>query len=527
MASTDHRLLPDRPRFALGCVSAAIAILVTLPVLWIVYEATTVDPALAWELLTASQSLNITLTSVGVMAFVTVFSILLGVPIAVLTTRTDLPFRRFWTIVAALPLVIPSYIGAFAFVSAFGPHGEFGTVLGVTPPRVEGFSGSVLIITLYTYPYVFLTTRAALLSMDTSLVEAARTLNASRIQAFRRVVLPQIRPAIGAGSLLVALYAISDFGTPAFMRLEVFTSAIYWEYDTYNVEYAALLSLQLITIVAMILVIEAGIGRDEDATGGSGPGAKIRLGRLKWPAMGGLGLLGMLTLVVPVSIFGLWLLRGTGGEQPTLAFEWAYAFNSVYLAILAAIVACSFAIPVAYYSVRSSAYVARLFERVTYVGFAVPGIVIGLALIFFSLTWDSIFVLDIYRTIPLLVFAYVVRFLPQAVGTVRSSMLQVNEQLLEASRTLNAGRIETFRRVTLPLILPGVIAGGALVFLTTMKELPATLLLQPIGMGTLVTTIWTAHAEVFYGYAALPALILILISGLSMLVLLYQEDYGM
>ncbi|ELY90579.1 iron ABC transporter permease [Natrialba hulunbeirensis JCM 10989] len=502
-------------------LSGLIALLVASPLLWIGQRAAQVEPARGFELMVSARTAEILVTSLGLMASVTILSMLIGVPLAIVTTRTDLPYRRFWTVVAALPLVIPSYIGAFAFVSAFGEHGELESVLGMAMPNIQGFWGTVLIITLYTYPYVFLTTRAALLSMDASLVDAARTLNADRFEAFRRVTFPQIRPAIAAGSLLVALYAISDFGTPAFMQTEVFTSAIYWEYGAINVEYAALLSLQLLAVTGLVLLLEARVGRDEDASSGDSRGSQIRLGTWKWPTMGGIASLGIVTIVVPVAIFGVWLLRGTGGATTAYAFELEYALNSMVLAVLAALVACAFALPVGYLSARSDSLLARLFERVTYVGFAVPGIVIGLALVFFGSSYLSF----IYReSIVLLVFAYVVRFLPQAVGNIRTSVLQVDDQLQEAAKTLNASRGETFRRVTLPLIAPGVVAGGVLVFLTTMKELPATLMLQPIGMETLVTLIWGAHGTAHYRYAALPALILVLISGLSMIILLRQED---
>ncbi len=510
----------DRSMAALGTASAIVAFLVVSPMFWLVWQATTVEPSRAYSLLVSSQTAWVTANSIGLMAFVTLFSILLGVPLAVLTTRTDLPYPHFWTIVAALPLVIPSYIGAIAFTGMFGSGGEVDSLFGMTLPPVDGLSGAIFIITLYTYPYVFLTTRAALLSMDSSIVDAARTLNAGPFEAFRRVTLPQIRPGIAAGALLAGLYAISDFGTPAFMQADVFTSSIYWEFSNFSVEYAALLALQLVAIVAIVLVIEAGIGQDEDASGGPGKGTKMRLGYWKWPAMGFVSSIGIVTLVVPVAIFTNWLLRSQGDPIPSLEFEWGYAVNSVYLALLAALVACLFALPVAYYSGRANSLVSRILERATYIGFAVPGVVIGLALVFLGTrTLPSIYRQGVW----LLVFAYVVRFLPQAVGTVRSSVLQVDEKTIEAARTLNAGPLETFRRVTLPFIMPGVIAGGILVFLTTMKELPVTLMLQPVGMDTLVSIVWDAQDALAYRYAAIPALLLILISGLSMVILLRQE----
>lgn len=508
--------------WALAALSAFVALLVVAPMGWLVLEATAAEPARAYALIVSSQTATVTANSLVLMALVTLFSILLGVPLAVLTTRTDLPYPRFWTIVAALPLVIPSYIGAIAFVGMFGSGGEVDSMFGVTIPAIEGLSGAVFIITLYTYPYVFLTTRAALLSVDGSLADAARTLNAGRFEAFRRVTLPQIRPGIAAGALLAGLYAVSDFGTPAFMGASVFTSTIYWEFSGFAVEYAALLALQLIAIVAVVLVIEAGIGRDEDASGGTDRGRAIRLGRWQWPAMGFVSAIGIVTLVVPVAVFTNWLVRSVGDPIDSLAFQPEFAFNSVYLAVLAALVACAFALPVAYYSGRTNSLLSRVLERATYVGFAVPGIVIGLALVFLGTrTLPSLYRQGVW----LLVFGYVVRFLPQAVGTVRSSVLQIDDATIEAARTLDAGRFETFRRVTLPLIMPGVVAGGVLVFLTTMKELPMTLMLQPIGMDTLVIIVWEAQNILAYRYAAVPALLLVLISGLSMVVMLRQEGY--
>lgn len=507
-------------RVGLAAVSLFFALLIISPMAWLVWQASTVDPSRSYDLIVSSQTASVTFNSILLAGAVTLFSILLGVPLALLTTRTDLPFPRFWTIVAALPLVVPSYIGAVAFVNMFGSGGQIDTVYGISLPQIDGLSGAVFIITLYTYPYVFLTARASLLSMDQSLIDAARTLNASWFEAFRRVTLPQIRPGIAAGALLAGLYAISDFGTPAFMQASVFTSTIYWQFGNFNAEYAALLSMQLIAIVAVILVIEAGIGRDEDAASGDNRGSTIRLGAWKWPAMGFVSLLGTITIVVPVAIFSSWLFRSEGDPIPSLEFQWEFAYNSVYLAVLAAIAAVVVALPVAYYSGRTDSIVARAIERASYIGFAVPGIVIGLALVFLGTrTLPSLYREGVW----LLVFGYVIRFLPQAVGTIRSSVLQIDESTVEAARSLDAGPIETFRRVTLPMIAPGIVAGAMLVFLTTMKELPMTLLLQPIGMDTLVIIVWEAQDALAYRYAAVPALLLVAISGVMMIVTLRGE----
>jgi iron(III) transport system permease protein len=188
----------------------------------------------------------------------------------------------------------------------------------------------------------------------------------------------------------------------------------------------------------------------------------------------------------------------------------------VSVSAAAALVAALLALPVAYFAANHESRLALVFERLTYVGFAVPGIVLGLALVYFGAGYAP----WIYQTLPLLVFAYVVRFLPQAVGTTRTAVLQIDTELVEAGRILGETSVGSFRRITLPLVRSGVIAGAALVFLTTMKELPVTLILRPTGFETIVMQIWRAQESALYQYAAIPALLLMLISGLSMLVIL-------
>lgn len=514
--------------FPLGLtlLTGAIAAVLVFPLSWLVIEAITVDTGRASDLLFSARTADILSNSLLLMAGVTAGSILVGVPLAYLTTRTNIPLRRVWSVAAALPLVIPSYIGAFAFVSAFGPQGEFHTLLsplGVNRvPEIYGLPGAVFVITLYTYPYVYLTTRAALLSFDTRLIEAARTLNHGRWEAFRRVTLPQTRPAIAAGALLTALYAVSDFGTPAIMRLPVFTRQIFVEYNAFGRDYASLLSLQLLAVVLVVLALEWQIRpnrtvQGDDATHGNN---RVQLGSWRWPATLLPAGVSSVALVIPVWILLLWLRRSDLARRPSMAFEWIQVVNSVSVALAAAIAAAIAAIPVAYFAANHDTWVATLFERTTYVGFAVPGIVLALALVYFGagyIPW-------IYQTLPLLVFAYVVRFVPQVVGSARTSILQVDPQLIEASRTLGESSLGAFRYVTLPLVRSGIVAGAALVFLTTMKELPVTLVLRPSGFDTIVTQIWRAQETALYQYAAVPALLLLGISGVSMAVLLAQES---
>jgi iron(III) transport system permease protein len=514
------------PTLSVGLLAAAVSAAVLSPVAWLLLRATEVGLEQSISLLTSSNTVDVLVNSVGLVAVVTVASVVLGVPLAVLTVQTDLPFRRFWTVAVALPLVVPSYIGAFAFVSAFGPRGVLSEILaplGITIPTIYGFGGAALVLTAFVYPYVFLTTRASLLSFDTTQLEAARTLDTGYVEAFRRVVLPQIAPGVTAGALLVALYALSDFGTPAIMHFDTFTRMIFVELNTFARGHATLLSLQLLGVTVVILALESRIGPGEGDGYGSRTSSEsvIELGLWAIPATLLLALVVFVTLGIPIGILGLWLVRsGPGYAAGGLAFNWTFGLNSVAVSAGAALVTTLAALPIAYYAGRSTSRLSNLIERPTYVGYAMPGVVLGLALVFFGTRYAP----GLYQTLPLLIFAYVVRFLPQAVGATRSSVMGVDTALLGAARTLGEPPRRAFRRVTLPLITPGLVAGAALVFLTTMKELPATLILQPTGFTTLVTYIWRVQEAGYYGQAAFPALLLVVLSSISMLVILRGED---
>jgi iron(III) transport system permease protein len=219
-----------------------------------------------------------------------------------------------------------------------------------------------------------------------------------------------------------------------------------------------------------------------------------------------------------MAVIGYWLWRGARVGEPLLPAG-SLVVNSLQASTFGAIVTVAAAWPVALLSVRHPSRTSRIVERLSWSGHALPGIVVALALVFFGaqrLPWA-------YQTMGMLVFAYMILFLPQAVGAIRASLLQVTPSLEEASRLLGAGPAATFARIVLPLTRPGVVAAGALVFLTCMKELPATLLLSPTGFDTLATRVWTASSEAFLARAAAPALALVLFSSLPMAVLVLRE----
>jgi iron(III) transport system permease protein len=457
-----------------------------------------------------SHSLDILLNTVLLAVLTVTGAIILGVPLALLTAYVELPFRRLWLVALAAPLAMPSYIGAFTFYAGFGPGGEIENLIGLPTPSVHGLAGATLVMTLYTFPFVLLTTRASLRSLDASLVNASRVLGLSLSMSLWRVVLPRVRNGIAAGALLVALYTLSDFATPAIMRLDTFTRVIFVEYNAFGLAQAAILSLQLLVIVSVVLYLESRVGSAREQ-----PGRTLSLWPDRWYTFAALVAVFMvvgLAIGLPLLIFAQWLLReGSGG------FDYVYAWNSAYSSLLAALVAVVLAVPVAYAAIAGKA--GRLMERVTYLGFGVPGIVMGTALVYVGLQLPLL-----YQTLALLVLAYVLRFLPLAVGSVRSTAERMDNSLIYAARTLGATHGEAFRRVTLPLTMRGIVAGAALVFLEAMRELPATLMLRPTGFETLSTYLWRVYEAGYFGRAAIPGLLLVLISGVALALMLSGES---
>ena len=518
-----------RPPAAVWVPALLVAAAMTLPLVYLVLRSLENGWGELFEVALRDKTLAVLARSVVLAAVVTAASVVVAVPLAWLTARTDLPGRRAWAVLAALPLVIPSYVGGFVLVSMFGPKGFLQDALaplGVERlPEIYGLPGAALALTLFSYPYVFLTVRGALRGMDPALEEASRSLGSGGWATFFRITLPQLRPAIVAGALLVALYSLSDFGAVSLLQFDSFSREIYTQYrSAFDRTPAAILGLMLVALTAAILTLETrtrGRARYHRSSGGSARprgGAVVPLGRWRWPALLFCAGVVLLALVLPVGVLVFWLARGLAAGEP-LRLLWEVAFNSVYVSALAAGVAALAALPVAILAVRFPGWVAGLVERLSYLGYALPGIVLALSLVFFGANYAP----GVYGTLGLLVFAYAVHFLPQAVGATRAALLQVSPSVEEAARGLGRGPARVIATITAPLASSGIIAGSALVFLTTMKELPATLLLAPLGFDTLATSIWTATSEAFFARAAAPALLLILVSALPMYLLVVRE----
>ena len=475
----------------------------------------------AWRLLFRTQTLYTLGRTLLLMTSVTLISGAIALPLAWLTVRTDLPFRRLWGVVSVLPLVIPSFVGAFLYISVLGPRGllqgAMQDLFGLERlPEIYGLAGATLTLALLSFPYMLLTVRASLSSLDPATEESARGLGCGPLGTLWRVTLPQLRPSIASGGLLVALYTLSDFGAVSLMRYQTFTWVIYQQYESaYDRSVAAVLSLGLVALAAAVLVlVHVSQGRERyyqsNAAAARVP-RRFRLGRWKWSALSFCGGVAFLSLALPMAVLAYWLVRGLGLGEPLVPL-WDATLNSVVVSGLAAVATAAFAIPVAVIIVRHRGRLSRVLETTSFTGYALPGVVIALALVYFGANYAR----PLYQTLWLLVFAYVVLFFPVALGAVSSRLQQISPRLEDAARGLGRRPWQVLSSITIPLLSPGVLMGAALAFLITIKELPATLILGPLGFGTLATAVWSASSEAFFARAAAPAMMLVLISSIPM-----------
>jgi iron(III) transport system permease protein len=495
-------------------LAVSVAAVALLPVAYLVVRATGATTQ-TWNVILRSSTAWLFARSLGLAIAVTAACLVLGVPLAWLTTRTDLPARRLWATLFALPLALPSYVFALALTGSFGDRGMWATVLRpigiVGLPTISGFFGAFFALTLLCFPYVYLVTAAGIRGLDPSLEEASRTLGRGRWRTFARVTLPLLRPSITAGGLLVALYCLHDFGAVSLMRFQTFTQAIFVQYrSAFDRTPAAILSLALIMLAVSILAIEQrarGRARyHRSAAGTARTATPIALGRWRWPALVASGSVVIASLVMPVAVLGFWLGRGVRADVP-LDLTWSAAAAAIGLGAGGAALTVMAAIPVALLAARFPGRTSSAIERVAHIGYALPGLVVGLAFVFLAVRTAP----GVYQTIPLVLLAYLVLFLPQASQPLKNAIQQVDPRLEEAARTLGRTRLRAFREVVVPQVAAPGLAGAALVFLTVMKELPATLLLRPTGFETLATRVWSWTSAGRLSQAAAPALLLVVL----------------
>lgn len=491
------RVRTGAPSVRLVVLAAAVALLALVPLMFVVGEAVQAGGQ-AHALLFRARVGELLGNTVKVVAASTALCAVLGVGAAWLVERTNLPGRRLAGPLLAAPLAVPAFVSGYAWVSM--------------TPAVEGLGGAVLIVSLSYYPLVYLPVAAALRGMDPALEEVARSLGHGPWRTFWRVTMPQLRLALGGGMLIVALHELAEFGAFQLLRFQTFTTAIYAEYQSsFNGPAANLLAAVLVALCLVLLLAELRL-RGRGRYSRLGPGTarvlpRTGLGRGTPLALLGVwGLLG-LGLGVPIGSLVRWLVIGSSASFPVASLA-AAAGTSLGLGLVAAVVTTLLALPVALLAERHRGRLSALLERSTYVAHALPGIVIALALVFVAIHG----VRPIYQTTPLLVIGYAILFLPMAMTGARAALAQVPPVLADTARSLGVRPITALRRVTLPLVAPGLGAAAALVFLMVATELTTTLLLAPIGTQTLATQVWSETGTLSYGAAAPYAALLVVIS---------------
>jgi iron(III) transport system permease protein len=496
---------PTRPPLTLLAPATLAAGIALLPLAYLAVRASERGLDTVVDVLLRERTVRLVLRSLALAGTVTCACLVLGVTLAWLVTRTRLPGRRVWRVVAALPLAMPSYVAAFAWLSLF--------------PGFGGFTGSALVLSLCCSPYVYLPVAAALERTDPAQEEVSRSLGLGAVATFLQVTLRQVRPAAAAGGLLVALYVLSDFGAVAILRYDVFTRVIYTSYrSSFDPTPAAILGCVLVALTVLIVWGEHRVrGRAGYARIGSGAPRRrprVALGIWRLPALAACAVVAASALGVPAYALVYWSIQGssTGLDLPEIG---GAATSTLVVSALGALLTVALALPVGVIAARYRGRSARVLEQAAYAGHALPGIVVALSLIFLTVRFAG----PLYQRTPGLVLAYAVLFLPAAVGAVRASVQQSPPVLEEVARSLGRSPAGVLRSVTLPLAAPGVAAGAALVFLTCMKELPATILLRPTGMETLATRLWSQTEINAYAAAAPYAAALVLLAALPTFVL--------
>ena len=507
---------------ALTAAAAAVALLAALPLLYVLARAAGAGAA-TWEILLDRRIPTLLANTLGLAVVVCAGTLVVGGTLAWLTVRTDLPGRRVLAALCALPLAVPPYVGAVVYADLLGPRGGLQGLLeplGVERlPSIFGFGGAALVLVLFTYPYVFLLASAGLAGLNPHYDEAARALGSGPLRValtVGRLVLP----ALAGGALLVGLYVLSDFGAVSLMRFDTFTTVIYTELGgRFDPPAAAALSSVLVLLTLLVLVggLRLRGGGRYTQTGAGYARRHVRpLGPWRWPAFAFAVAVLTFSLGLPVARLAAWTAETISGQDAGELAGWAW--NSLVVSAGSAAVAVMLALPVAVVLARGGRLGVGI-GALAQSGYALPGVIVALAGVAIATRYAGF----LYGTLTLLVLAFVVRFLPQALQAQEAGLAQIGGNLVEAARSLGAPPLTAFRRVTLPLLAPSMQAAWIVVFLTAIKELPATLVLRPIGFDTLPVRVWTPARDGLYAEAGPAALLLVIISLVPLVVVLLRR----
>lgn len=527
---------------AIGWLAAGAALFVATPVL-AVLAAAFAPAGEVWRHIVATVLLDYTTSSLLLGLIVAAIATTAGAISAWIVVAFSFPGRRILEVALLLPLAIPAYVAGYAWTDLLDVAGPVQTTLraltGLTYadlpfPPVRTLPGAGFVLGVVLYPYVYLLCRAAFLQQSVCLLEAARTLGMGPWRTFLRVALPLARPALAGGAALVLMETFADFGTVVHFGVQTFTTGIYEAWFGMGDRVAACqLAAMLLGAVTLLLAGERaarGPRRFHPMSTRHPPLRPIRLRGLA-------GLVAMLACLMPVLLGFLlpvgrlaWMAVEVGDPLPARDFL-AFAKHSVTLAIITAGLAVTLGWLVAWGKRAHPGPLLHASATVTGLGYAVPGSVIAVGVLVPLALVDN--TLDAWLrarfgvssglllsgTIVALVFAYLARFLAPALAALDGTLARMKPNLVAASRVLGRSPARTAWDVELPLARPGLIAAAVLVFVDTMKELPATLIVRPFDFDTLAVRVYNLAADERLAEASTASLLIVAVGLLPVIVL--------
>ncbi|MGD8109884.1 ABC transporter permease [Vibrio sp. TRT 17S01] len=521
--------------------SGSLALLLVLPILAIFFTAIGETDELFSHLMSTvmpTYAYNTVMLVSGVM----VLSLIFGIPTAWLMAMCRLPSERILQWALVLPLAMPGYIVGYIFTDWFDFAGPIQVTLrnitGWGPgeywfPDIRTLTGATIVLALVLYPYVYLLCRAAFMEQNVSLLQSARLLKCSPWQSFWRISLPLVRPSIAVGLSLVAMETVGDFGTVSYFAVNTLTTAVYDTWLGYSsLTAAAKISAIMLVIVILLLSAERYSRRKQklfQSQYSSREDFRYELaGWKKWGALLWCWGLVAIAFIFPLAQLCIYAYKYFA-QSWTAEFQ-QYAINSLHVSLSAAVIGVLVAL-VVNFSYRLKASRRNLaFMRLSSMGYAVPGTVLAIGVMVPVLFMDhAVNDFAVYMewqrpglifsgSMFAIIFAMVVRFSAVAIGSVESSLNKVSPSLDMASRTMGCTSNQMLMKVHLPLIRRGALIAGLLVFIESMKELNAALLLRPFNFETLATYVYNFASDEHLELAALPAVLLVLVGLIPLIV---------
>ncbi len=489
----------------------AASAIVLLPVAITLYQAfggglsaakTAIEAASLGELLTKT---------VLVAAIAAPLCGLIGLASAWFVERTSVPARRVWALLLVAPLTVPLFVTSYAWATL--------------STSLQGLVGAVGVIVFSYYPIVFLLVLVSLRNMDPALEDTARSLGLSARRVFFRVVLPQLRPALLGGMLLVVLDTLVEFDAFVGLRYQTFAIDVYSQYRlSFSASGAAALSSISIAFCVLLLLLEQRLrgGRDyvRVSQGARRAAARYRLGRSAPLVLVGLTGLAAVGVGLPVGMLVYWFAQssrvGRAEASESVHELWSVTLTTVELAAAAAVVTVLLALPIAFLAARYRSRIVTAIERASYLSFALPDLVAAIALSYGA----SRYARFLFGSVVLLVLAYAMLFVPFAVVAIRVTLGQLEPVLEDCARSLGAGALATLRRVTMPLVRPGLMAAGVLVFALVLGDLSTAAVLAPPELRTLGVAFEENSSNVAFAAAAPFAAALIALAMIAAYVLM-------